>query len=139
MLKLLAKGLLKLFYRVEVRGLAHYRAAQEQGRPILLVANHISLLDGVLIELFIPGRTTFMIDERQVRGWKKWLIRQVDYFTVDMFSPYAAKHMIKALQAGKQCMIFPEGRITTTGSLMKVYEGTAVVADRTDALWCRFI
>jgi len=134
MLKLLAKGLLKLFYRVEVRGLAHYRAAQEQGRPILLVANHISLLDGVLIELFIPGRTTFMIDERQVGGWKKWLIRQVDYFTVDMFSPYAAKHMIKALQAGKQCMIFPEGRITTTGSLMKVYEGTAVVADRTDAL-----
>jgi acyl-[acyl-carrier-protein]-phospholipid O-acyltransferase/long-chain-fatty-acid--[acyl-carrier-protein] ligase len=134
MLKWLAKHLLKLLYRVEVQGLEHYRAAVEQNRPVLLVANHVSLLDGPLIELFIPGRTTFMIDAKHVRGWKKWFINQVSYFTVDMFSPYAAKHMIKALQQGKQCMIFPEGRISTTGALMKVYEGTAVVAQRTGAV-----
>ncbi len=134
MIKWLARGLMKLFYRVEVRGLEHYRAARAQEKPILLVANHVSLLDGPLVELFIPGRTTFMIDAKHVRGWKKWFIDRVSYFTVDMFSPYAAKHMIKALQDGKQCMIFPEGRISTTGSLMKVYEGTAVVADRTDAV-----
>lgn len=134
MLKWLAKGLLKLLYRVEVRGLENYQAARSQDKPILLVANHVSLLDGPLIELFIPGPTTFMIDAKHVTGWKKWFIDRVSYFTVDMFSPYAAKHMIKALQQGRQCMIFPEGRITTTGSLMKVYEGTAVVADRTDAL-----
>lgn len=133
MIKWVAKGLFKLFYRVEVRGLENYTKAKQDGRPILIIANHVSLLDGPLIDLFIPGRTTFMVDKKQVYGWKKWILKLVDYFTVDMFSPYAIKDMIKALENGKQCMIFPEGRITTTGSLMKVYEGPAVVADKTNA------
>ena len=41
--------------------------------------------------------------------------------------------MIRAVEAGSACVIFPEGRITTTGALMKVYEGPAVIAERTGA------
>jgi acyl-[acyl-carrier-protein]-phospholipid O-acyltransferase/long-chain-fatty-acid--[acyl-carrier-protein] ligase len=41
--------------------------------------------------------------------------------------------MIRAVEAGSACVIFPEGRITTTGALMKVYEGPAVIAERTKA------
>ena len=41
--------------------------------------------------------------------------------------------MIRAVEGGSSCIIFPEGRITTTGSLMKVYEGPAVIAERTRA------
>ena len=36
--------------------------------------------------------------------------------------------MVKAVQGGKRCVIFPEGRLTMTGALMKVYEGPGTIA-----------
>ena len=128
------RQVLKMLYRVEVRGLEHYDAVDQKHQPLLLVANHVSLLDGPLIELFIPGETTFMVGENHAKKWYgKAVLYFSHFFTVNMNSPYAAKHMIKELQQGKQCMIFPEGRISTTGGLMKVYDGTAMVAEKTGA------
>jgi len=133
--KSLAKGLFKALYRVEVKGLEHYQKAAEDGRPILIIANHVSLLDGPLLELFIPGKTTFMVDKGHThRSSERFILSMSDYFSVDMHSPYAAKHMIEQLRSGKQCMIFPEGRITTTGGLMKIYDGTGMVASKANAL-----
>ncbi|QCU89174.1 AMP-binding protein [Thiomicrorhabdus sediminis] len=134
LLKLFVKGLFKLCYRVEVKGLENYQAAEKSGRPLLIIANHVSLLDGPLLDLFIPGNTAFMVDKSHTQKWfERFILSMSEYFTVDTHSPYAAKHMIEELNKGKQCMIFPEGRISTTGALMKVYEGTGLVADKTQA------
>ncbi|WP_319380534.1 AMP-binding protein [Thiomicrorhabdus sp.] len=134
LIKSLVKLLFKLFYRVEVKGLENYHAVEQSQQPMLIIANHVSLLDGPLLELFIPGETTFMVDKGHTKKWSERLILGMShYFTVDIHSPYAAKHMIEELKNGKQCMIFPEGRITTTGGLMKVYEGTGLVAAKTGA------
>src|SRR4029078_1403981 len=54
-------------------------------------------------------------------------------FPVDPTNPLSIRAMIRAVEQGSACIIFPEGRITTTGSLMKVYEGPAVIAERTKA------
>ena len=132
-MKWVFKVLFKLLWRVEVRGLEHYAKVDQSQQPLLIVANHVSLLDGPLIDLFVPGRTTFMIHASHTGGWKRWILKMADFIEVDMHSPLAAKHMIQALKAGKQGMIFPEGRVTTTGGLMKVYDGTALVADKTQA------
>ena len=133
--KFIAKLVFKALYRVEVKGLEHYHAVDQSQQPLLIIANHVSSLDGPLIDLFIPDETSFMVDAGHTKKWhERFILSMTHYFKVDLQSPYAAKHMIKELKKGCQCMIFPEGRITTTGSLMKVYDGTGLVADKTGAM-----
>ena len=56
-------------------------------------------------------------------------------FPVDVQSPYSVKRMVEAVRDhGSKLMIFPEGRMTRTGGLMKIYEGAAMVADRAQAM-----
>lgn len=130
--KVMAKGLFRVFYRVEVQGLEHYYAVDQTEQPLLIISNHVSTLDGPLLDLFIPGETTFMVNASHTEKWyERFILSMCSFFTVDLHNAYAAKHMIAELKKGKQCMIFPEGRITTTGSLMKVYQGTALVAQKT--------
>ncbi|CAN8140385.1 fused 2-acylglycerophospho-ethanolamine acyltransferase/acyl-acyl carrier protein synthetase [uncultured Thiomicrorhabdus sp.] len=134
LVKPLAKLFFKLLYRVEVKGLENYHAVDQSQQPMLIIANHVSLMDGPLLDLFLPGKTTFMVDKGHTKKWhERWILRMSHFFTVDMHSPYAAKHMIEELRSGKQCMIFPEGRITTTGAMMKIYDGTGMVAAKSNA------
>jgi acyl-[acyl-carrier-protein]-phospholipid O-acyltransferase / long-chain-fatty-acid--[acyl-carrier-protein] ligase len=127
----LIAGLLRLAYRVEVRGLENFRAA---GQRTVIVANHVSFLDAILLACFLPGRPTFAINSHMADTW--WVrpaLSLVDAFPMDPTNPMATKSLIRAVQAGRQCVIFPEGRITVTGALMKVYEGPGMIADKAGA------
>lgn len=134
-MKRLVKLLLLVCFRVKVKGLEHYHTLDKSGEPMLIIANHTSLLDGLLIASFLPGKTAFMIAEEHTKQWyERFLLSFVDHFKVEFHNPYATKRVIQELKNGTHCMIFPEGRITTTGSLMKVYEGTAMVATKANAM-----
>ncbi len=48
--------------------------------------------------------------------------------------PLATRALIEEVRRNKRLVIFPEGRITVTGSLMKVYDGAAMIAEKSGAL-----
>ena len=97
--------------------------------------NHQSYLDACLIAAYLPDSPSFAIHTAQAAKWYfKPFLAAVDTFPVDVQSPYSVKRMVEAVRDhGRKLMIFPEGRMTRTGSLMKVYEGAAMVADKSHA------
>lgn len=128
--KLLLRAVCRLFFRVKVKGWP------PEGLPLdrlLVVANHESFLDGLLLGLFLPIDPVFVVHTAVANRWFRPILSLVDYLAVDPANPMAMKRVVRLLEAGRPVVIFPEGRITTTGSLMKVYEGPAFVAAKTGA------
>jgi acyl-[acyl-carrier-protein]-phospholipid O-acyltransferase / long-chain-fatty-acid--[acyl-carrier-protein] ligase len=131
-LRMLARFLFRLLYRVEVVGLENFAAA---GDRVVIVPNHVSFLDAPLVAAFLPGWPVFAIDPAQMqRWWVRPFLAAVDVFPMEPSRPMAAKSLIRWLREGGRCVIFPEGRINITGgALMKVYDGPAMIADKAEA------
>lgn len=130
MFKAFLRAVLKVLFRVEVKG-----DAQTFVNPrTLVVANHESFLDGLLLGLMMPVDATYVVHSQiAARPLFRFLLRFVPHLAVDSTSPLAMKQIVKLVETGRPVVIFPEGRITKTGSLMKVYDGAAFVAAKTGA------
>ncbi len=125
------RAILKLFYRVEVKGLENYSKA---GKRAVIVVNHVSFLDPVLLAAFLPVKPMFAVNTYIAKAW--WVapfLRLVDAFPMDPTNPMAAKALVREVKKDKHCVIFPEGRITVTGALMKVFDGPGMIADQSGA------
>lgn len=132
LLKSLMQGLFKLLYKVEVRGTENIKKA---GKRALIVGNHVSLLDPPLLAAFLPGRPMFAVNSFVANWfWVRPFLKLVDAFPLDPTNPFSLKSLIKEVEKDKHCVIFPEGRLTETGALMKVYEGPGLIADKSDAM-----
>ncbi len=130
-IKSLVRGLLKLLYRIEVIGAENM---PKEGARAVVVVNHVSFLDGLLLAAFLPGKPTFAVHTRIAKAWwVKPFLGIFDAFPVDPMNPMSAKAMVNAVREGRTLVIFPEGRITVTGALMKVFDGPGMVADKADA------
>lgn len=130
MIRVLLRWIFRVLFRVQVSG----DTQAFDSRKLLVVANHESFLDGLVLGLFLPIRPTFVVHTAISQHWFfRLILSQVDYLAVDPLSPMAMKKVIQLIEAGTPVMIFPEGRLTVTGSLMKVYDGPAFVAAKTGA------
>ena len=131
MLKKILRWLLTLIYKVEIKGLDNYDKA---GKRVLIISNHTSFLDPLLLGVFLPDDITFAINTQiSQRWWLKPFLRLSRVFPMDPTHPLSLKDLIHHLQQDTRTVIFPEGRITVTGSLMKIYDGTGMVADKSEA------
>jgi len=129
LLRPLVRMILRLLYRVEVQG-----SVPAMPERAIIIANHQSFLDAFLIGCFVDVDATWVVhrwawDNRFFRLF----LRHAPIVVIDSASPMSMKTLVEAIESGKRVAVFPEGRITVTGSLMKVYEGAAFLAARAGA------
>src|SRR4051812_28263030 len=106
-----------------------------EGGHRLVGANHDSLRDGVLLGLFLPGEPSVVVTRDALRHPLVRLFGGVVKFVVlDPTRPLALKRLIREVQRGGTVAIFPQGRVTTTGTSMKVYDSAGLIAARSDAV-----
>jgi acyl-[acyl-carrier-protein]-phospholipid O-acyltransferase / long-chain-fatty-acid--[acyl-carrier-protein] ligase len=130
MVRTLLRLLLRPLFRVELSG----DAREFSNERTLIVANHESFLDGVLLGGFLPVGAVFVVHSQVMAKWYfRWVLKLVPHLAVDSTSPLAIKAICRLVETGTPVVIFPEGRLTITGSLMKVYDGAAFVAAKTGA------
>ena len=131
MFKILLRITLRLLYRVEVHGREHLKNFSER---TVVVANHTSFLDALLFYAFLPVPATFAINTYIARSWIGRIAGHfVDLFALDPSNPLSIRALIRRVEQGGCVVIFPEGRITVTGALMKIYNGPGLIAERTRA------
>lgn len=133
MIRVTARIVISIFYRVRVRGLENI---PEEGGA-LLIANHVTWLDGVLLILFCPRPVRFIADADFVeKGVLGRLAR--DYKTIPIRP--GRRSMVESLRAGRQALrdgelvcIFPEGGLSRTGQIQGFRRGFVTVLHGSDA------
>lgn len=125
------KILLKLFFRVQVIDLDHYKNA---GNKRLIVTNVGSLLDPLLISCFLQDTVTVAVDAKIRR---KWWIRPFlscsNVLEADFDSPTSTAKLVKAIEQHERCLVFHEKYLSHDGHYMKILEATSIIAEKADA------
>jgi acyl-[acyl-carrier-protein]-phospholipid O-acyltransferase / long-chain-fatty-acid--[acyl-carrier-protein] ligase len=123
--------LFRAFYRVEVTGRENIAKA---GDNAIIALNHVSFLDAALALSILDKEPVFAIDHGIAqRWWVKPFLKLTRAMPLDPARPLATRSLINAVKNGESLVIFPEGRLTVTGSLMKVYDGVGMIAEKSGA------
>jgi acyl-[acyl-carrier-protein]-phospholipid O-acyltransferase/long-chain-fatty-acid--[acyl-carrier-protein] ligase len=129
MIRSFLRWLLRLLYGFR----AYNEEALDTAGPVLLLPNHVSWWDWLLIGVCLEEDWRFVTSSTaaEVSWVHKRLMINRRTFPVDMNSPYAIKHVAEYLQKGGRLVLFPEGRLSCTGSLMKLFDGTGFLIFKT--------
>lgn len=122
-LKVVLRLIITAVFRIRVTGLDHIPAAG----PAILVANHASFLDSIILSVYPKRNIWFMAKNSQyahplMRRFLK-LARSfpVRRYTTDV---QAVRNAFRVLQNGHIMGVFPEGERNWDGKMMKFKQGT---------------
>ena len=131
MIKALLRSIARLFFRFRPFNLEVLKTPG----PVLLIPNHVSWLDWLLVGVCLEDDWKFVVSS--VSAEMSWLHRLIMInrrtFPIDTLSPYAAKHMSEYLASNGRLVLFAEGRLSRTGTLMKLFDGTGFLLHKTKA------
>jgi acyl-[acyl-carrier-protein]-phospholipid O-acyltransferase/long-chain-fatty-acid--[acyl-carrier-protein] ligase len=129
------KSFLHLLSRLLFRFRAYNVEALKTPGPVLLIPNHTSWLDWLFLYVVLDDDWKFVTSSTTAET--SWVHRKMMVnartFPVDTSSPYAVKRMAEYLATGGRLVLFAEGRISLTGSLMKFFDGTGFLIHKTGA------
>ncbi len=116
--------------RMRIHGLAHLPAG-----PCVIVANHASYLDGVVLKAALPARFSFVIKKEVSRvPIAGLLLRRIGSEFVDRFNRHAggldARRLLKAADSGQSLAFFPEGTFHPYPGVGKFHNGAFAIALR---------
>jgi 1-acyl-sn-glycerol-3-phosphate acyltransferase len=133
LLRFLSWLLVHSIYRIQTNGTSHI---PERGAA-LIVCNHVSYVDALLLMAISPRPIRFVMDVTIFRTpVMSWLFRQVRAIPIASAKVDAAvmarafEQVSEALRDGQLVCIFPEGRITDTGELYPFRPGLTRVLER---------
>jgi 1-acyl-sn-glycerol-3-phosphate acyltransferase len=130
--KPVAVTLMRLLFRLERRGAEHIPARG----PVLVVANHSSVLDPPLIGGMCPRPLTFLAKAElfQIPGLG-WLIRRLNARPLrrEGADPSALRTARRVLDEGQALLVFPEGTRGEEGILREPKPGAALLAVQSGA------
>lgn len=125
----IVRFLLRLLFRF--RG--YNTAVLKTPGPVLLIPNHTSWFDWLFVGACLDPDWKFVVSS--LTAETSWLHRKIMLnrrtFPIDTNSPYAVKRMAEHLQANGRLVLFAEGRLSRTGTLMKLFEGTGFLLHKT--------
>ncbi len=130
----------RLRHRLKVSGRANIPTPEQRGgRPLIVVANHLSGVDPVLIQVALPSlfvRWAMGADMRVAA--LDWVWKFTDVIFVDRSGasdPAAMRAMLAHLESGGVLGVLPEGRLRPVGMPLGAFQpGVGLLARRTDAL-----
>lgn len=122
---------LNLFYNIEIKG--KQNIIKTKGAAVIL-ANNNSFIDPLILATYLPREVIFLTDSNIAnRFWMKIILRYAHHLPVDPTNPMAIRTVLNELEKGKKIVIFPEGRMSTTGGIMKIYKGPSMIVQKANA------
>ena len=115
----------RCFYRVSAYGTDNLPAG-----GCLLLPNHISWVDAIVLQLACPRPVRYIIDQEFYhKPLLRPLLRVVGCIPIDTrHARSAIKAATERLTAGEVVCLFPEGQLTRSGTLLRLRRGYELIA-----------
>jgi 1-acyl-sn-glycerol-3-phosphate acyltransferase len=131
----LLQGVDVCFARIYHRLSVHAPQRLPRTGPAILVCNHISGLDPLLIQSVCPRLITWMVAKEYVDiPGLRWVFHTIGAIPVERSGRdlTATRAAMRALSHGAVLGVFPEGRIETSRELLPFQTGVALMAIKTN-------
>jgi len=116
----------KILYRVRPIG----RESVPAHGGVLILPNHLSYVDAIIIQMACPRRLRFLAHDQLKHHWFfDWVLRISGAIVLSPSNSLdGMRRVIKELKAGEAVCLFPEGAISRTGQLMEILQGFELLA-----------